>query len=96
MLEKMRTVLRIAIYCSHRDICLGAFGVGPIFRNPVQEVARMWRYLLFDEEEFDGAFANVVFAVENTPTSCSKGAATDYEVFKQEFDPSNIFRTAYR
>ena len=49
MREKMRTVLRLASYCGHTSICIGAFGVGPIFRNPVGEVARMWRKLLFEE-----------------------------------------------
>ncbi|KAF1984152.1 hypothetical protein K402DRAFT_151377 [Aulographum hederae CBS 113979] len=62
--EKMRTILRIAAHCGHRELCLGAFGVGPVFRNPAREVARMWRELLFDEEEFRGVFSNVVFAVE--------------------------------
>lgn len=95
MIEKMRTVLRIAAYCGNRDICLGAFGVGPIFRNPVGEVAKMWRTLLFHEEEFQGVFANVVFAIESSPPGHPKGGLPDLEVFRQEFDPSNIFHTTY-
>jgi uncharacterized protein (TIGR02452 family) len=94
MREKMRSVLRIASYCGHSSICIGAFGVGPIFRNPVGEVASMWRKLLFEEEEFRGVFTDVVFAVENNGTS--KGAQSDADVFRNEFDPSAIFPTRYR
>ncbi|KAF2267686.1 hypothetical protein CC78DRAFT_66404 [Lojkania enalia] len=97
MREKMRAVLRIASYCGHTNICIGAFGVGPIFRNPVTEVAKMWRRLLFEEEEFRGAFTDVVFAIENSiGGGVTKGNLTDYEVFKDEFDPSTIFPTRYR
>lgn len=96
MTEKMRTVLRIAAYCGNKDICLGAFGVGPIFRNPVGEVAKMWRALLFNEEEFRGVFTNVVFAIESNPPGNARGGVSELEVFKQEFDPSNIFQTTYR
>ncbi|MCJ1362838.1 hypothetical protein MMC16_001944 [Acarospora aff. strigata] len=96
MKEKMRTVLRIAAKWEHRELCMGAFGVGPGFRNPVTEVAAMWRDLLFSEEEFQGAFTNVVFAVEGSQSSNVNGGLTDYDVFKQEFDPSNVFKTAYR
>jgi uncharacterized protein (TIGR02452 family) len=91
----MRSVLRIASYCGHSNICIGAFGVGPIFRNPVGEVARMWRRLLFEEEEFGGVFTDVVFAIENT-NSTTKAGMTDVDIFKAEFDPSTIFPTRYR
>ncbi|KAI9707044.1 MAG: hypothetical protein M1836_000004 [Candelina mexicana] len=96
MKEKMRTVLRIAAAWQHKDICLGPFGVGPGFRNPVAEVASMWRGILFSEKEFSGVFANVVFAIESSQTGNAKGSLTDYDVFKREFDPSNVFQTAYR
>ncbi|EON68913.1 hypothetical protein W97_08171 [Coniosporium apollinis CBS 100218] len=96
MMEKMRTILRIAAYAGHKDICLGAFGVGPIFRNPVAEVARMWRILLFHEEEFKGVFSNVVFAIESNQPGNSKGGASDFEVFREEFSPSKIFPTTWR
>lgn len=54
MKEKIRTSLRIAVYYKHSDICLGAFGVGPGFRNPAHEVAIMWKDILFNEAEFKG------------------------------------------
>lgn len=86
----MRMVLRIAARHGHSDMCMGAFGVGPGFRNPVRQVAAMWRDLLFGEEEFKNAFNNIVFAIENTMTGISKGAFSDHEIFKREFDPSIV------
>ncbi|KAL0259986.1 hypothetical protein SLS55_005729 [Diplodia seriata] len=96
MLDKMRAVLRIAAAWGHKDVCLGAFGVGPIFRNPAAEVARMWKSLLFHEKEFQGAFVNIVFAIETNQPGNAKGGASEHEIFRREFDPSNIFRTTYR
>lgn len=96
MKEKMRTVLRIAATRQHPDLCIGAFGVGFGFRNPAFQVASMWRELLFSDKEFQGAFGNIVFALESTTNTASKGGMTDLEVFKKEFDPSNTHRTTYR
>ncbi|KAL2045675.1 hypothetical protein N7G274_002105 [Stereocaulon virgatum] len=96
MKEKMRTVLRIAVTRQHSDLCMGAFGVGFGFRNPAFQVASMWRELLFSDKEFQGAFGNIVFALESTTNTASKGGMTDLEVFKKEFDPSNTHRTTYR
>jgi len=58
----------------------------------------MWRDLLFHEEEFSGVFTDVVFAIENVPSSSSKEGSSDYEIFLEEFDPSKpeIFRSSYR
>lgn len=91
MVEKMRTVLRIAAMWNHPSIVLGAFGVGHIFRNPPREVARMWKLLLFQEEEFSGVFANVVFAIQTNQPGNGRAGATEHEVFQEEFDPSKIF-----
>ncbi|MCJ1282780.1 hypothetical protein MMC26_002106 [Xylographa opegraphella] len=96
MKENIRTVLRIAVAWRHQNLCVGAFGSGPVFRNPVQQLAIMWKDILFGEIEFQGAFTNVVFAIENISTSPNLGQRSDYEVFKQEFDADNIFKTAYR
>lgn len=96
MKDKMRTVLRIAATWHHRDLCIGAFGAGPTFRHPIHQLAVMWKTLLFTEDEFDGAFDNIVFAIESTPGNSASTQASDFEVFKQEFDASNVFRTAYK
>lgn len=96
MMNRMRTALRIAAAWSHRNICLGAFGVGPIFKNPVREVARMWRFLLFHEDEFRGVFSNVVFAIDGQQGGNNKACQFDIDVFREEFDPATVFRTSYR
>lgn len=96
MKEKMRTVLRIAAKSQHSQLCMGAFGVGPGFRNPVTQVATMWRDILFSETEFQGAFSNIVFAIESSGGSSPKNQMTDLEVFRAEFDPANIVKTSWR
>jgi uncharacterized protein (TIGR02452 family) len=95
MKEKMRSVLRIANHYEHKELCLGAFGVGPGFRNPVNEVANMWRELLFEETEFMGMFQNVVFAIESSQSGSSKTGKSDYDVFKEVFAPSKLFPRSY-
>ena len=103
MKEKIRTALRIAVYYEHPDICVGAYGCGPIFRNPTREVATMFRDILFFEDEFKGHFSNVVFAFEpQTPgspssssSSSSLGQKTDMQVFKEVFDPTKIYNKIY-
>ena len=92
MLEKMRAVLRIAHARGHPDICLGAFGVGSAFRNPTRQVAKMWKILLFGEEEFRGLFSNVVFAIQSKMPGDDREGAVELEIFKEEFSPSNVFR----
>ena len=96
MKEKMRTVLRIAAAWEHPKLCLGAFGAGPGFRNPVQQLAGMWREILFLESEFQGYFTDIVFAIEKANGNGTPSESTDFETFKQEFDPSNVCKTAYR
>jgi hypothetical protein len=92
MMEKMRTVLRLASYCGHRDLVLGAFGLGPIFRNPAKQVALMWRELLFRDPEFQGVFTDVVFAIDSSLVCPpAKGGTPDAQIFREVFDPSQIF-----
>ncbi|KAF1817652.1 hypothetical protein P152DRAFT_25736 [Eremomyces bilateralis CBS 781.70] len=97
MLEKMRTVLRIAAHYGHKDICLGTFGAGATFRNPVEELARMWKQLLFNDEEFDGVFDNIVFAIDNEDAVKErKGGLSDLAVFEKELAPERTHPTSYR
>lgn len=96
MKEKMKTILRIAAYWRHRDICLGAFGVGPIFRNPARETANIWKQLLFEDKEFEGAFENIVFAIDTSASSSAKTCASDLETYRDVFDPRHLFPTKYR
>lgn len=62
MRDKIKTALRIARFYGHVDLCIGNFGLGPGFRNPVEEVAKLWRHSLMRDEEFIGVFRDVVFA----------------------------------
>lgn len=110
MKEKIRTALRIAVYYNHPDIVLGAFGCSPYYRNPVKEVALMWKEILFSEtSEFRGHFQNVVFAIEahdggsSSSSSSSKGKSSsksssksDADVFREVFDPAKLFKAAYK
>jgi hypothetical protein len=64
MRDKIRAALRIAVYYGHTRLCIGTFGLGPGFLNPVQEVALMWRDALLKDPEFVGHFQDVVFAFE--------------------------------
>ncbi|CAI6338848.1 unnamed protein product [Periconia digitata] len=91
MKEKMRTVLRIAAYCGHRNLVIGAFGLGPIFRNPPRKVAQMWKELIFDEHEFRGVFTDVVFAIESSMVAPMKGDQSEANIFRDEFSPGRIF-----
>ena len=59
---KMRLFLRIAAKHGHRKLVLGALGCGA-FRNPPEEVAKLWREILTEEEFTGGWWDNVVFAV---------------------------------
>ena len=96
MKEKIRTVLRMAVAWRHQDLCIGPFGIGPGFRNPAKQLASMWNEILFSEDEFQNAFLNIVFAIENVPGSNGSSTLTEYEVFRLEFDPSNVCKTSYR
>ena len=96
MMEKMRTVLRIAAASQHSNLCMGAFGVGPGFRNPVAQVASMWRDILFSEKEFQGVFNNIVFAIESSGGASPGSGLTDFDIFQREFDPGNIVKTSWR
>jgi len=96
MKDKIRTALRIAAYYHHRDLCVGAFGAGPGFRNPVHQLAIMWREILFSEPEFQGVFSKVVFAIEKPPAGSNSNEESDHDVFKREFDANNLFKTVPR
>ncbi|TVY23700.1 hypothetical protein LHYA1_G007841 [Lachnellula hyalina] len=65
MRDKIRTVLRIAIYYGYCNLVIGTFGLGPGFRNPPEEVASMWRDAFLKDPEFRNHFQDVVFAFQN-------------------------------
>jgi uncharacterized protein (TIGR02452 family) len=94
MAEKMKTILRIAAHCRHRNVCMGAFGTGPQFRNPTREVAEMWRDLLFEDPEFFGCFQSIVFAVDVAQAGSLVNQRADVQTFEDVFNPEKIFYRA--
>lgn len=60
--NKIRTILRIALYHGHDALVLGAFGCGDYGLNP-DEVARIF-FEVFQEEEFSDRFKKVIFAIK--------------------------------
>ena len=63
MLSRARKILSIAIENDNKNIVLGAWGCG-VFRNSVQDIAEIFRILLF-EEKYISLFDNVIFAAFN-------------------------------
>ena len=76
MRDKIRTALRLAAAWGHRDIVVGPFGFGPGFRNPARQVSAMWKDVLYEEDEFQDAFENVVFAIESVVVSSSSSSSS--------------------
>ena len=62
MKTKIRLTLRIAGMKGHSRLVLGAFGCGA-FRNQVEEVAKLWKEVLLEDEFKGGWWEEVVFAV---------------------------------
>ncbi|KAL5371351.1 hypothetical protein DPSP01_014322 [Paraphaeosphaeria sporulosa] len=91
MEEKMKTVLRIAAYHNQRGLFIGAFGLGPSEKNPPREVAKMWRHIIYEEEEFQGTFDNVIFVID----SGVLGDSSCTDAFKEELAPSRICPIRY-
>lgn len=73
MCDKIRTILRIAVYEGHTNLVAPAWGCGPQFRNPPAEVAQMWIDILFHEQEFAGQFRTIVFAFDTADGPTSSG-----------------------
>lgn len=77
-IERVRTILRIAVVEGRQNLVLGSLGCGA-FHNPPKSVARIFK-MVFGEEEFRGRFMGVWFAV------IERGGSENYEVFKEILD----------
>ena len=84
--NKIRTIFRIACDNGQRNLILGALGCGA-FHNPPEHVAEIFRDVLC-EQEFEGAFERVCFAVK---TDHNSHGNSNYFAFKRilhDFIPS--------
>ncbi|MEH0156690.1 TIGR02452 family protein [Limibacter armeniacum] len=68
--QKIRTVLRIAAKHGHDSLVLSAFGCGA-FCNPPKHIARLFQEV-FAEEEFQGVFSHIVFAIREDKNTFRK------------------------
>ena len=67
IIEKIRTILRIGALKGHDSLVLGALGCGA-FCTPPAQMAQLFHQVL-DEQEFQGRFSRIVFAIIDTPNS---------------------------
>jgi len=65
--EKIRTILRIGALKGHDSLVLGALGCGA-FCTPPAQMARLFHEVM-DEQEFQGRFRKIVFAIIDSPSS---------------------------
>ena len=65
--EKIRTILRIGALKGHDSLVLGALGCGA-FCTPPAQMARLFHEVM-DEQEFEGRFRKIVFAIIDSPSS---------------------------
>ena len=75
--EKIRTILRIGALKGHDSLVLGALGCGA-FCTPPAQMARLFHEVL-DENEFQGRFRKIVFAIIDSPSS------NNFKPFRKEF-----------
>ena len=75
--EKIRTILRIGALKGHDSLVLGALGCGA-FCTPPAQMARLFHEVI-DEQEFQGRFSKIVFAIIDSPSS------NNFKPFQKEF-----------
>lgn len=80
MKGKIRTIFRIAIVHSLKDLVLGAFGCGA-YGCPAEQTAKLFKEIL-KESEFKGRFEKVVFAIIEDKNSNGKNLSAFKKVFE--------------
>ena len=75
--EKIRTILKIGALKGHDSLVLGALGCGA-FCTPPAQMARLFHEVM-DENEFQGRFRKIVFAIIDSPSS------NNFKPFSKEF-----------
>lgn len=93
--EKMKSVLRAAALNGHINLVLGGFGSygqegngngGGLYRNPIKDVCFLWHELLHLDEEFNGWFAKIVFALEDRGDGWMKEDDEGAKLFRGYFN----------
>jgi hypothetical protein len=74
MMEKMRTVLRIAAYCGNRDICLGAFGAR-YFETQSARLPRCGGRFYFTRKSSEALLLTWFSQLRAVPPATPKGAS---------------------
>ena len=94
MLNKIRTIFRIAYVNGERSLVLGAFGCGAFGNNPYI-VAALFKQVL-NEQEFHGAFNEVFFAITEDHNSQGHNFKAFAEVFGKQvkFDFEDCLKLA--
>lgn len=82
-LNKLRTVLRLALRAGHDSLVLGAFGCG-VYDNPATQMAQLFRQV-FDEAEFKNKFRLVTFAVLDNGKTTPRNPVGLYQAFANVF-----------
>ena len=81
-MERIRTLLRVAVYEGQRNLVLGALGCGA-FGNPSKAVANLFK-LVLQEMEFKGRFEGIWFAI------LDNDGKQNYKIFKEVLDNIEI------
>ncbi len=81
MLNKIRTILNIALKFGHKTLVLSAFGCGA-FRNPPEKVALLFKEV-FEEPVYKGVFEKVVFAIKGDHNDWRNA---NFEAFRRVFE----------
>lgn len=76
-------MLRIACLEGKKNLVLAAMGCGA-FHNPPQAVAKLFRGILVEEEEFKGRFEGVWFAV------IERAGTGNFAIFREILDGLEI------
>jgi len=84
--KKIRSILNIGLNHGHDSFVLGAFGCGA-FANPPQHVAEIFKKVI---KEFDGYFAEIVFAILEDKNSTKFSSAGNFAVFEQTLKPDSL------
>lgn len=92
--EKMKSILRAAALNGHVNLVLGGFGSygqegngngGGLYRNPINDVCCLWHELLHLDEEFNGWFAKIVFALGDRGDGWMKEDDEGVKLFQSYF-----------